>query len=84
MPSVHNALSVLFALAAFKINRIAGWAATAYALLIWLGSIYLGWHYAVDGLAAALLTFVIWPVAGIATDHLARPSRVSALEPAAV
>jgi hypothetical protein len=83
MPSVHNALSVLFALAAFKVNRIAGWVAASYAFLIWLGSIYLGWHYAVDGLAAALLTFAIWPLAGIAADRLARPSPERALEPAA-
>jgi hypothetical protein len=83
MPSVHNALSVLFALAAFKINRIAGWVAAAYAVLIWLGSIYLGWHYAIDGLAAALLTLAIWPLAGLAADRLACPSHVTALEPAA-
>ena len=31
MPSVHNGLAALFALAAFRIDRKAGWAMTAYA-----------------------------------------------------
>lgn len=83
MPSVHNALSVLFALAAFRVSKIAGWIAAAYALLIWMGSIHLGWHYAVDGLAAAALTFAIWLVAGRVADWLAEPTAATRFEPAA-
>ena len=64
MPSVHNGLAVLFALAAFRLNRTAGWVLAAYAILIWLGSIHLGWHYALDGLIAAGLTYGIWSVCG--------------------
>ena len=70
MPSVHNGLSVLFAIIAFQINRIAGWLVAAYAVLIWVGSIHLGWHYAIDGLAAAGLTWGIWLVAGRITKRL--------------
>ena len=73
MPSVHNALAVLFALAAFQLNRAAGWALAAYAGLIWLGSVHLGWHYAVDGLVAAALTAGLWRVAGRIADRLERP-----------
>ena len=73
MPSVHNALAVLFALAAFRLNRTAGWALAAYAGLIWLGSVHLGWHYAVDGLVAAALTAGLWRVAGRIADRLERP-----------
>jgi PAP2 superfamily len=73
MPSVHNALAVLFALAAFRIHRFAGYAMTAYALLIWIGSIHLGWHYAVDGLAAAAITLAIWRGTGHVVDWLERP-----------
>jgi hypothetical protein len=74
MPSVHNGLAALFALAAFRINRKAGWAMTAYAALIWLGSIHLGWHYAVDGLASFLLAFGIWRASGRIATWLERPS----------
>lgn len=64
MPSVHNALAVLFALAAFRLNKWAGVLFGAYAFVIWIASIHLGWHYAVDGLVAAVLTFAIWVVCG--------------------
>jgi membrane-associated phospholipid phosphatase len=64
MPSVHNGLALLFALAAFRLNRLAGWVLAAYAFFIWLGSIHLGWHYALDGIAGAALTYGIWLVCG--------------------
>jgi hypothetical protein len=64
MPSVHNGLAVLFAIAAFSVNRRLGWLFAAYALLIWIGSIHLGWHYALDGIVAGGLTFGIWKAAG--------------------
>ena len=64
MPSVHNGLAALFALAASRLNRIAGWALWAYAALIWLGSIHLGWHYALDGIVGIALTYGIWIVCG--------------------
>jgi hypothetical protein len=64
MPSVHNGLALLFALAAFRLNRIAGWVLAAYAFFIWLGSIHLGWHYALDGLVGGALTYGIWLISG--------------------
>ncbi len=82
MPSVHNALAVLFALAAFRIHRTIGWLFAAYAGLIWFGSIYLGWHYAVDGLVAAALTLGIWRVSGRIADMLENPVFVGGQQPA--
>ncbi|MBA3834264.1 MAG: phosphatase PAP2 family protein [Sphingomonas sp.] len=82
MPSVHNGLAILFAIAAWRINRTAGWLVSAYAVLIWIGSIHLGWHYAIDGLFAAVLTFGIWRVAGLVTDRLARSAPQALPEPA--
>ena len=64
MPSVHNALAALFALAAFQLNRAAGIAVGIYAAIIWVGSIHLGWHYALDGLVAFALTYGIWIACG--------------------
>jgi hypothetical protein len=86
MPSVHNGLSALFAVAGFSINRKLGWALSSYALVIWIGSIHLGWHYAVDGLVSIALTVVIWKVMGALADRLERPifaSRNRGFSPAA-
>jgi hypothetical protein len=73
MPSVHNGLAVLFALAAFRLNRVAGWLFAAYAVLIWVGSIHLGWHYAVDGIAGDALTWGIWRLSGRLAERLEQP-----------
>jgi hypothetical protein len=72
MPSVHNALAVLFAIAAFEVNRKAGWVMIGYAILIWIGSIHLGWHYAVDGIVAAIATLGLWHGAGTLVDLIDR------------
>jgi len=78
LPSVHNGLAVLFALGAFQLNRVAGWLFAAYALLIRIGSIHIGWHYAVDGLVAAGMTVVMWKAAGRLVDWLDRPAAFEA------
>ncbi|HEX8389173.1 MAG TPA: phosphatase PAP2 family protein [Sphingomonas sp.] len=70
MPSIHNALAALFAMAAFQLDRRAGWAMTAYAGLIWVGSVHLGWHYAVDGPVAVAATAAIWRMSGGVADLL--------------
>lgn len=74
MPSVHNGLAILFAIAAFRIKPWLGWIVSAYAFAIWIGSIHLGWHYAIDGIAAAALTVLTWRVAGAAAAWLDRPA----------
>ena len=73
MPSVHNALAVLFALAIGRVSRTLGWVFALYALAIWVGSIHLGWHYAVDGIVAAVLTVGIWRACGWIAERLDRP-----------
>jgi hypothetical protein len=70
LPSVHNALAMLFTLAAFRLNKVAGWIMAAYAAFIWLGSIFLGWHYAIDGIVSLLLILPLWHFAGRVADWL--------------
>ena len=64
MPSMHVASAVLLALLGWRLNRAAGMAFTAFAILIQLGSVHLGWHYAIDGYAGALGAGIIWKLCG--------------------
>jgi hypothetical protein len=64
MPSVHIALAVQFACAAFALHRGLGCAAAVYGVLMWVASIHLGWHYAVDGIVAAIVTVPLWFACG--------------------
>lgn len=60
MPSLHNAIALLYALAAFRIARPLGYLFSLYGILIYIGSIHLGWHYAVDGIVSAAGAAAIW------------------------
>jgi len=60
MPSLHNALAVLLACLGFNVHRRLGWILAVYAGLIWIASIHLGWHYAIDGIVGAAVTMLIW------------------------
>jgi hypothetical protein len=80
MPSLHVTLAVLFACVGFACHRPLGWGLAAFAFLIWFGSIHLGWHYAVDGIAGGALALLLWRVAGLWTVQLYGAS--PALQPA--
>ncbi|MBB4633779.1 phosphatase PAP2 family protein [Sphingosinicella soli] len=60
MPSLHNAIAFLYVLLAFRIGRTAGTIAALFALTTFIGSIHLGWHYAVDGLVAFAGVYAVW------------------------
>ncbi len=60
MPSVHVAMAVLFAIGGFQLHRFIGWAFVAYAAIIWIGSVHLGWHYLSDGAVSIVLTLAMW------------------------
>jgi len=60
MPSLHVAMPVLFALAGWRLHRWVGIFFAAYALVTLVGSVHLGWHYAVDGYLSIAAIPVIW------------------------
>lgn len=72
VPSIHVAISIWFVFAARVLAPSAAKYAALYSLVIWVGSVQLGWHYATDGLAGALGAWAIWglsrPLAAILRD----------------
>ena len=60
MPSMHVAIAALLVIATWNLNRWIGLVMLANAILILVGSVHLGWHYALDGYAGAFGTWLIW------------------------
>lgn len=63
-PSMHLSISTLFVLQANRIHPRLAVVAAAYCLWILTSSVYLGWHYAVDGYFSIVATIAIWKVVG--------------------
>lgn len=64
MPSMHVSIAFLFAIFSWRVSRRLGFLAFAYFILILLGSVHLGYHYAVDGYVAIVATLFIWIATG--------------------
>lgn len=64
MPSMHISLAVLFWLAMRRLSDAAGWLFGGYAWIIFIASIHTAYHYAVDGIVAAAVTWLIWWLVG--------------------
>jgi hypothetical protein len=65
MPSMHVATAFLFFLLTRELNKKVGWIFALYSLLIFLGSVHLGWHYAVDGYFSIITTWLYWKLSGM-------------------
>lgn len=63
-PSMHVATATLFVMAARRLGRVLLVASIAFWVVTMIGSVLLGWHYAVDGYAAAAIALVAWRIAG--------------------
>ena len=64
MPSLHVAGATLFALGAWALNLRLGIVFIGYAVMIQVGSVHLGWHYALDGYISSIATWLIWRLVG--------------------
>lgn len=60
MPSLHVAIAWLNVLYARKINPWFAGATFAYFVVILFGSVFLLWHYAIDGYAGMILASLVW------------------------
>ena len=62
-PSMHVAVTTVCALFLSELDKRLRIPAWSYVAIICVSSVYLGWHYAVDGYAAILLTVgIYWAV----------------------
>jgi PAP2 superfamily len=60
MPSMHNAIAMLYFLAALRFGRITACVAGLFAIVTFIGSVHLGWHYAVDAIIGNVAVIPIW------------------------
>ncbi|WP_183817067.1 phosphatase PAP2 family protein [Parvularcula dongshanensis] len=64
LPSMHCAAVTLNALYMSQVHRLAGTLAWLFAACIYVGSVYTGWHYVVDGLVSLVGVTLIWKGTG--------------------
>jgi hypothetical protein len=76
MPSVHVASAWLLVLLAARLGPVPLAAAALLFATVCVGSVALGWHYAVDSYAGAALASPIWIVCGAIAKRAARPSQM--------
>ena len=59
-PACTSALAVLVAIILWQRSRGLGLVLWGYAVVMQIGSVILGWHYAIDGYAGALCAWGAW------------------------
>jgi hypothetical protein len=64
MPSLHISMVVLMSLLGFRVRPGLGIAFSVFGAFIFIGSIHLAWHYAIDGYVAVAGTILIWKLSG--------------------
>ena len=73
VPSIHVAISLWIYLSARSMAPRFTIPALAYFVLIWIGSVQLGWHYVTDGLVGAIGMLAIWRVSALRNWKSAAP-----------
>jgi hypothetical protein len=71
-PSIHVAVVAIYVFVGFAVHRVLGWAFLLFLLVTLVGSVHLGWHYAVDGYASIAAVAGLWWIAGPLTERFFR------------
>jgi hypothetical protein len=64
MPSMHVAIAFLFWLAIRRFSAVLDRWFFGFFLAIWIASVHLAYHYAVDGLVSIVLVWIAWRTSG--------------------
>jgi PAP2 superfamily len=70
-PSMHIASTWIIARVAWSMGRTARFFGSLFLLFIFVGSIHLGWHYALDGYLAIAGAWALWRLTGWLLDRRA-------------
>lgn len=76
-PSLHVAGAAWVAIVVSSYSRLLAPLAWAYFVLIMMGSVFLGWHYALDGIAGLIIAVLMCRVVSLV------PKKEAKLQPAA-
>ncbi len=80
MPSMHVAIAALLYFSARETNRYIGHGMLVFLTLIQIGSVHLGWHYAIDGYVSILLIWMLWKCCGWLAGRIYKEQSESGLE----
>jgi hypothetical protein len=64
-PSLHVGIAAIFAFFVFKVNRVVGAFFFGYVVIVQIGSVLLGWHYAIDGYFAIGMAYLFFRIANL-------------------
>jgi hypothetical protein len=82
LPSLHVAVAVLLVMFSWSFSKIWRVLSIVFLATIMLGSVHLGWHYAIDGYISLALVPVIWWVSGRLVDFLGKAKSAAGRIPA--
>ena len=72
-PSMHVTAATLIAFLLGSMDRRLSWLGIVFVAIIEIGSIRLGWHYAIDGYVGICSAVIVWWAAGKIVVHFQRP-----------
>ena len=64
MPSMHVSSAFLFFLLGLRVHRLLAWGLGFFFFVTLIGSVHLGWHYAIDGYVSIVATWIVWRLVG--------------------
>jgi membrane-associated phospholipid phosphatase len=72
-PSMHVTAATIIAFLLASLDRRLGWLGAVFVALIEVGSVRLGWHYAIDGYTGICTAVLMWWAAGKIVAHYSAP-----------